>query len=144
MPSLWDRFTGFIDRINTTIQDSLQGRETYRPAPPEEYADEPVGGPIPGGYDEPVEDVPVWDISHLTELEDERPNVAVHDAQGHAIDEYHTKEEWIQIAANERPSTLVDMYGIDGLDIMFSLEDDGLLDSADWEEWRDLYESIWG
>jgi hypothetical protein len=143
LPSLWDRFTGAVDRINTAIRDQLAGRETYRPAPPPDYGDEPIGGPIPGGYDEPVER-PTYDISDLQETEYDRPNVVVHDAQGQVIPEYHSKEEWIQIASTERPSALIDEYGVDGLDIMFSLEDDGLLDEADWEQWRDLYESLWG
>lgn len=48
-------------------------------------------------------------------------------------------EDWHDIATYNHADELLDIYGMDNLDIIRELEDLGLWDAEDWETWREAY-----
>lgn len=51
----------------------------------------------------------------------------------------YTAEDWYNEVTVYNAEELMEMYGLDNLDIIHQLEDQGLWDSDDWAYWRELY-----
>lgn len=103
---------------------------------------EPVGGPtfptttshVPGTPAWPGQ-TPAW-FGNEVELEDDYQERI-------ETDQPMTTQDWLNEALLPA-DVLVDKYGIDNLDIMRALEKQGLISYEDWEDWRDMYEAIYG
>lgn len=51
----------------------------------------------------------------------------------------YTAEDWYNEVTVYNAEELMEMYGMDNLDIIHQLEDIGLWDADDWAYWRELY-----
>lgn len=136
MASLWSRFKSGVSRLNNAIRGEGVGAPPLFQLPyePPSFPAEPGGGYGDIIYTPPEEtydEFPDWFGNEIT----------IENAYSEPFS--HTKEEWFSEVL-ESKEYLLDKYGLDNLEIIFSLEDAGYWDDDDWDEWRSLYDSVFG
>jgi hypothetical protein len=173
-PSLWRRFTNAVSKTILSIGQGLPrrrpppqeplppprppqrppSREPIPPAPsavptaplpPTPQEVETVGPP--GGYPPPDEGI-MRPGGPLFPTEEQVPpwfgnEVPLEDDYGNPIGAGFTVDDWLHEALRTKEE-LLEEYGIDNLDIMYKLQEMGLIDEQDWEDWRDQYELLYG
>lgn len=143
MASWFSRFTSTVSNILTGIGRAIGGeQQTPAPSPPQDtgdygggiadddYEDEPYGGPFPPGTDQPD-----WFGNEWTPTDDYGDYVAT--------DRPMTVEDWLQEALRPK-EYLLDKYGIDNLDILRQMQEEDLIGPEDWDQWRNVYDYLYG
>lgn len=174
-------FTRGISRVNNAVRTGLQRafggtQPTVQPPArdirfpePEEPPFIPLGGqlaPTPADYGEDEiygeEEEPVYEQEPLPGLEEEYPDeVTLYDDYFQAVetDRLMTANDWLKEAQTNRGQALYDKYGVDNLDMIRQLKDQGYdytfikFDkrkgvyreySGLWRDWREAYEQAFG
>lgn len=150
MASWFSRFTNAVSNVLTGIGRAIGGeRPEPRPSPGEEpsggyggdwgedggdlldedYEGEPYGGPFPQGEE------PDW-YGNEVQLEDD---------YGDWVETSRpmTVDDWLQEALRPK-EYLLDKYGIDNIDILRQLQEDDLIGPEDWDQWRTIYDYLYG
>jgi hypothetical protein len=95
----------------------------------EDYEGEPYGGPFPPGEE------PDW-YGNEVQLEDDYGDWV-------ETDRPMTVQDWLQEALRPK-EYLLDKYGIDNIDILRQLQEDDLIGPEDWDQWRTVYDYLYG